>query len=302
MDSTAAPARVPRMRVDGVLLLDKPVGLSSNAALQRARRLFNAAKAGHTGTLDPLASGLLPLCLGEATKFAQALLDARKEYLATVQFGRSTSTGDAEGEVTGEALAPFTADELRAVLRGFIGTSQQVPPRFAALKFEGRNLYEYAREGDVLDLLSHDGDAGTAVLRVGCSKGTYVRALVEDIATALGTLAHLAGLRRVASGPFRIEDALTLEALEAIAPSERPARLLPVDAPLRALPAVTLDAEAAAAMVHGRQACSPEGAGGRLRAYDAAGRFLGIVESTDSVLRAVRLVDTASLRVHAGTA
>ncbi len=313
MDSAAAPVRVPRVRVDGVLLLDKPVGLSSNAALQRARRLLNAAKAGHTGTLDPLASGLLPLCFGEATKFAQALLDARKEYLATVQFGRSTSTGDAEGEVTGEAPVAFTADELRAVLRGFIGTSQQVPPRFAALKFEGRNLYEYAREGievprvpraieiDVLDLVSHEADAGTAVLRVGCSKGTYVRALVEDIAIALGTLAHLAGLRRVASGPFRIEDAVTLEALEAIVPSERPPRLLPVDAPLRALPAVTLDAEAAAAMVHGRQACSPTAAAGRLRAYDAAGRFLGIVEATDSVLRAVRLVDTASLRVPAAT-
>ncbi len=298
--------RVPRVRVDGVLLLDKPVGLSSNAALQRARRLLNAAKAGHTGTLDPLASGLLPLCFGEATKFAQALLDARKEYLATVAFGRSTSTGDAEGAVTGEAPVAFAPDALAATLRTFIGASQQVPPRFAALKFQGRNLYEYAREGidvprparpidiDVLELVRYE--PCTAVLRIGCSKGTYIRALVEDVAAALGTLAHLAGLRRLASGAFRVEDAITLEALEAIAPGQRSGCLLPVDAPLATMASVTLDAESAQSVLHGRAARNPTSATGRLRAYDDAGRFLGLVEASDSVLRALRLVDTAALR------
>lgn len=302
MTSPDRAVRPPRQRVDGVLLLDKPAGLSSNTALQRARWLLNAAKAGHTGTLDPLASGLLPLCFGEATKFAQALLDARKEYLATVQFGRATTTGDAEGSVTAEAPVAFTRDELVATLAGFVGRSDQVAPRYAALKHEGRNLYEYARAGidvppknrtieiDTLELVSLDGTI--AVLRVGCSKGTYVRALAEDVARKLGSLAHLAGLRRLGSGPLRIESAITMEALEALPPAARPGVLLPIDAPLGGMTTIDLDANAAAALLHGKTVAAPEGAIGRLRAYGPAGRFLGVVEALEARLRPVRLVDT----------
>ena len=299
-------------RVDGVLLLDKPVGLTSNVALQRARRALNAAKAGHTGTLDPLASGLLPVCFGEATKFAQGLLDARKEYLATVHFGTATRTGDAEGDVIAEAPVTFDATTLAAVLQRFMGATEQVPPRYAALKHEGRNYYEYAREGieiprvarpiviDRLELTRYVPPV--ALLHVGCSKGTYVRTLAEDIGHALGTVAHLAGLRRLAVGSFRIEDAVTLEALEAIAEDARGARLLPIDAALASLPAVNLDAATSAALLHGQLVVHAGRATGRLRAYGPAGEFLGVVEAAPPELRPVRLVDQAAPRPPPATA
>ncbi len=304
--ATQPAVRAPRHRLDGVLLLDKPSGLSSNAALQRAKWLLNAAKAGHTGTLDPLASGLLPLCFGEATKFAQALLDARKEYLATVQFGRSTTTGDAEGTITGEVPVVFNTQTLRSALARFVGSSRQVAPRYSALKHEGRKLYDYARAGidvprkvrtveiEVLDLVSHADTVAT--VRIACSKGTYVRALVEDIAVSLGSLAHLKALRRLGSGPFRVDDALTLEALESMAAEARIATLLPIDAPLAAMEAVTLDSESATAVLQGRAVAAPEGASGRLRAYDPSGRFLGILEAEHSLYRPVRLVDPRAQR------
>ncbi len=196
-------AAAPRRRVDGVLLLDKPTGLSSNAALQRARRLYRAEKAGHTGTLDPLASGLLPLCFGEATKFAQSLLDARKEYVATVRFGIATSTGDAEGEMIAEQPVSFTRAELEAALPRFTGRILQVPPRHAALKLGGRAYYDYARAGVEIPRVAREVDIGAlelvdwsppqATLRVECGKGTYIRVLAEDLGVALGSCAHLAG-------------------------------------------------------------------------------------------------------------
>jgi tRNA pseudouridine55 synthase len=296
------PTRPPRRRVDGVLLLDKPVGLSSNAALQRAKRLFAAEKAGHTGTLDPLASGLLPLCFGDATKFAQALLDSRKAYVATVRFGRSTTTGDAEGETLAESPVPFDGVRLAAALQPFIGTTSQVPPRYAALKHEGRNYYEYARRGveipraprevtiDALDLL--DWTPPDAVLRVACGKGTYVRVLAEDLGTALGTHAHLAALRRTGTGPFTLDGAVTLEALEALDPAGRDARLLPVDAPIGDVPRLDLDAAAAAALVQGRIVPAPAGAAGPCRCYGPGARFLGLVEAASGVLRPTRLART----------
>jgi len=209
---TAQPPRTRRIRrrVDGVLLLDKPSGLSSNAALQRARRAFDAEKAGHTGTLDPLASGLLPLCFGEATKFAQFLLDATKRYTATVRFGVTTATGDAEGEVLEMRPVTLARSDVEAVLPDFTGRLSQVPPAYSALKFEGRSHYEYARAGidvprpprdiEILEISLRAWTAPDAVLDVTCSKGTYIRVLAEDIGRALGCGAHLAGLRSPSKG------------------------------------------------------------------------------------------------------
>lgn len=287
-----------RRRVDGVLLLDKPVGLSSNTALQRAKRLYRAEKAGHTGTLDPLASGLLPLCFGEATKFAQALLDARKEYVATVRFGIATSTGDAEGETTAEMPAAFARSELEAALPRFTGRIAQVPPRHAALKHEGRTYYAYARAGVEIPRAAREVDVGAieivgwsppvAMLRIECGKGTYIRSLAEDVAAALGTCAHLSGLRRTAAGPFALADAVTLERLEALDDAARDALLRPVDATLAALPGVELAAADATALLQGRSVPAGGLPAGRCRGY-CGGRFVGMVEIDDALVRPVRM-------------
>lgn len=295
-------ARAPRRLVDGVLLLDKPIGLSSNAALQRAKRLFAAEKAGHTGTLDPLATGLLPLCFGEATKFAHALLDARKEYRATVSFGVATETGDAEGTTLRTCEVAFSRDELAAVLPRFVGTIAQLPPRFAALKHRGRNYYEYARAGieipraprevrvDAIELLGWEPPL--AVLRVACGKGTYVRALAEDIAAALGSCAHLAALHRTVAGPFAIERAVSLAALEAMETAGRDALLLPADSALAGIERLDVDAATAVALAQGRVGSGPADSSGRYRCYGPAGRFVGLVEAKGGELRAVRLART----------
>ncbi|PJC02436.1 MAG: tRNA pseudouridine(55) synthase TruB, partial [Gallionellales bacterium CG_4_9_14_0_8_um_filter_59_50] len=205
----AVPIKRP---LDGVLLFDKPLLLSSNIALQKVRRLFRAEKAGHTGTLDPLATGLLPICFGEATKFTHALLDADKRYLATLRLGQRTTTGDAEGEVVAQRAVAVTADQLRQVLAAFTGEIQQLPPMYSALKHQGKPLYEYIRQGETVEraarpVVIHElalqrwaGDE--LVLDVRCSKGTYVRTLAEDIGEALGCGAHLTGLRRSGIGDF----------------------------------------------------------------------------------------------------
>lgn len=291
----------PRRRVDGVLLLDKPVGLSSNAALQRARRLFDAAKAGHAGTLDPLASGLLPVSFGEATKFSQVLLDASKRYRATVRFGEATSTGDREGEVIDRAPVTFDRAALESALARLVGPLSQVPPRYAALKLAGRPYYAYARAGveiertprevEIRAMTLIDWSPPDAVVDIACSKGTYVRVLAEDLGVALGSRAHLAALRRTASGSFEIGDAIALDALEQLDPAQRVARLLPVDAGLASLPALTVDQPTAAALVHGQ--CPPwPAAPGPYRGYGPGG-FLGLVESTGEALRARRLLQVS---------
>jgi tRNA pseudouridine55 synthase len=263
---TAAPrARVQRRPVHGVLLLDKPLGLSSNQALQKARWLLRADKAGHTGTLDPMASGVLPLCFGAATKFSQLHLDADKTYETVVRLGVWTSTGDAEGEPVRVRPVACTPGQVAEVLGRFTGPITQVPPMYSALKKDGRALYEYARQGQsvertprqvtihALELLGLrlDGDAPYLRLRVRCSKGTYVRTLGEDIGEALGCGAHLIELRRVATGPFGIERCVTLAALEAMDEAERLACLLPVEASLADHDAVHLDAEGAARFLNG---------------------------------------------------
>jgi tRNA pseudouridine55 synthase len=302
MDPGGGRSPPPRRRLDGVLLLDKPAGLSSNAALQRAKRAYAAEKAGHTGTLDPLATGLLPLCFGDATKFAQAVLDAPKEYVATVHFGASTTTGDAEGETLRTGDAAFSRSELESALARFVGKLVQTPPMFAALKFRGRNYYEYARAGvDVprvpraieigaIELI--DWSSPLAVLRVACSKGTYLRVLAEDIAGALGSCAHLAALRRTVAGPFSIKAAVTLEALEAMDGAARDALLLPSDAPLAALARLDVDAATARDLAAGRVGRSPPAMTGKCRCYGPQGRFLGVVEALAGELRAVRLART----------
>jgi tRNA pseudouridine55 synthase len=236
----------------GALLLDKPVGASSNAALQRAKKLLGAAKAGHAGTLDPLASGLLLALFGEATKFAGPLLDADKEYLATLELGSRTSTGDAEGEVIERKPVDVTPAALGAVLERFRGEIEQLPPMHSALKHKGTPLYRLARRGEQvartlrrvrisqLEVLTQEGSL--LAIRVVCSKGTYIRVLAEDIGAALGCGAHLSALRRTAAGRFRVEDALTLDSLEALPLQERRRSLLELPALLQGLPRAELGA------------------------------------------------------------
>jgi len=250
------------MTLDGALLLDKPLGLSSNAALQKAKRLLGAAKAGHAGTLDPLASGLLLVLLGEATKFAGPLLDADKEYLATLKLGERTSTGDAEGEVLDKRPVQVTEESVLRTLGRFRGETEQVPPMHSALKHKGTPLYRLARRGEqvaraprrvrIADLQLIKQEETALVLRVVCSKGTYIRVLAEDIGQALGCGAHLSGLRRSASGRFRVDDGVTLEALERMAMDERRQRLLPLPALLEGLPRAELGAAEEARLRQGQ--------------------------------------------------
>ena len=299
MTAQAPRTRRVRRRVDGVLLLDKPTGLSSNAALQRARRAYDAEKAGHTGTLDPLASGLLPLCFGEATKFAQFLLDATKRYTATVRFGVTTTTGDAEGEVLAMHPVVLARSDVEAILPDFTGRQAQVPHAYSALKFEGRSHYEYARAGidvprpareiEIMDLRLLDWQSPDAVLDVLCSKGTYVRVLAEDIGTELGCGAHLAGLRRTATGGFGIDAAVTLEALEAMDDAARDGILLPVATLLRDLPPLRLAAADAARFRQGGAVPAPGLGDGACAAF-AGEELLGVADAAAGLAQPRRVV------------
>lgn len=274
-------------QVDGVLLLDKQLGMSSNDALQKARRLFSAAKGGHTGTLDPLATGLLPLCFGEATKFSADLLDADKVYEADIQLGVTTDSGDAEGQVTATAAVNLEIGQISPVLARFTGDISQVPPMHSALKRDGRPLYELARQGieverearavtiHRIDLLSFAGDR--LRIRVACSKGTYIRVLAADIGLALGCGAHLAGLRRSGVGGLALAGSVTLAQLDALPEADRLAFLQPVDALLQSLPSVQLDGEAAQRFRHGNPVDLPAGLAGKIRVY-AEDRLIGVGE------------------------
>jgi tRNA pseudouridine55 synthase len=284
--NTRQSAKLPWRRINGVLLLDKPGGISSNAALQAARRLFRAAKAGHTGTLDPLATGLLPLCFGEATKFSSDLLAADKTYEAEICFGVTTATGDAEGKVLERRTPAFDRPALESVLTRFRGRILQVPPMHSALKRDGQPLYKLARQGvtitrearevDIAELALLDFSPGRCRLRVACGKGTYIRTLAEDIGQALACGAHLIALRRTLIGGMSIAQAVTLDALDALPEEERNRRLLPPDALLQYLPAVDLDGTQSQRFMHGNTVAVAIGeAGGKCRVYGAGG-LLGI--------------------------
>jgi tRNA pseudouridine55 synthase len=273
--------------INGVLLVDKPLGYSSNQALQKVKWLFQAAKAGHTGTLDPLATGLLPICLGEATKFAQFLTDADKTYIADLKLGVTTTTGDAEGEVMAQLPVHVNPQQFVDVCDTFIGQISQVPPMYSALKRDGKALYEYAREGlelereprqvSVFSIKVNDLTDDTAQILVTCSKGTYIRTLAEDIGKALGCGAHLIGLRRTATASYSIGDAVTIEQLEALSLMDRDSLLLPVDSAIESLPKVALSEDAAYYLMQG-QAVWQAGKipAGDLRIYNQQNQFLGL--------------------------
>jgi len=291
-------AQVKRIRraVSGIILLDKPRGFTSNAALQKVRWLLNAEKAGHTGSLDPLATGVLPLCFGEATKFSQYLLDADKAYETVAQLGVTTTTADAEGEVIERKPVNVSQAQLEAILPQFRGDLQQIPPMYSALKRDGQPLYKLARAGEVvereprsvtiarLDLLSLDADR--ARLAVSCSKGTYIRTLVEDIGYELGCGAHVAELRRTQAGPFDLSRTVTLEALEQAHASGGAEALdtflLPVDSGLEHWPLVQLSEHSAFYWLHGQPVRAPQAPQfGMMRVQDHTGRFIGIGEMSD---------------------
>jgi tRNA pseudouridine55 synthase len=287
--------------VDGVLLLDKPAGITSNAALQKARWLFNAAKAGHTGTLDPMATGLLPLCFGEATKFAGELLNADKVYRATLRFGVTTDTADAEGNVLETRPVAVTEEQLRRVMVTFVGETDQVPPMYSALKRDGKPLYEYARAGveleraprritiHRLELCALAGDEAT--ISVDCSKGTYVRTLAADIGVALGCGAHLTALRRTRIGDLNLAGAVTLADLEVSNMGDRDARLAPVDTLLANLAKANLNEHDTERVLHGQGFRWEGPPGQRFRLFGADGLFLGLGEvAADGWLNPRRLV------------
>ena len=276
----------------GLLLLDKPAGLTSNAALQRAKRLLGIKKAGHTGSLDPIATGLLVLLFGEATKVSDYILNADKSYRATLRLGQTTTTGDSEGKILEERPVTVSAERVRAVLPQFLGEIAQIPPMYSAIKQGGKPLYELARKGleveraarrvriDALDLISLDGDR--LVLDVRCSKGTYIRSLAVDIGAALGCGAHVEGLRRTSTGPFDIAQALTLgELAEVLGRGECPLKAM--DLALEYLPAVTLTENTAYYLRQGQGvvvAHAPSSLG-RIRLYGPGEQFLGLGEVMD---------------------
>jgi tRNA pseudouridine55 synthase len=302
-------------KLDGVLLLDKPVGPSSSAVLQAVKRLFNAEKAGHAGTLDPRASGLLPLLFGEATKFAQFGLDSVKEYRAQVRLGLLTDTGDAEGKVLERRAVNVTADDVARALARFRGPIEQVPPMHSALKRGGQPLYALARAGVTveraarritiheLELLGFSADL--LQLRVKCSKGTYVRQLAVDIGAELGTVAHLEALRRTAVAGFRLDRAVTLDDLQALGEEARAAWLLPADSLLEDLPRLELAAEPSQRFLNGQAvallAPAQSGISGPCRVYREAGTLLGVGEAgPGGELHPVRLLAQAARPVASG--
>ncbi len=308
-----APVRqkITRRPVHGVLLLDKPRGWSSNDALQKAKWLLRAEKAGHTGTLDPLATGLLPLCFGAATKFSQVSLDADKAYRATLRLGQRTTTGDREGTVIDQRPVQVDAAALRAAVARFTGPIAQLPPMHSALKKDGKALYEYARAGETVerrprDVVIHAIDIvgwqdAELVIDVRCSKGTYIRTLAEDLGEALGCGAHLAALRRTGSGPLTLAGTVTIDALAALTEPEREALLRPVDALLADWPVVRLDADDAGRFLSGLRRRLPAARGQgdlpAVRVYGPdAGAFLGSGHVTAGELIPDRLLSPAEVQ------
>lgn len=299
--SRAASPGTP-VAINGVLLLDKPSGITSSKAVQQVRRLFDRAKAGHTGTLDPLATGLLPICLGEATKFSHPILASHKSYLATMRLGWRSSTGDAEGALSVVGEPRFSDDELAVAIQTFTGEIEQVPPMYSAVKVNGERLYKLARKGVVAErtprririhhLEVMDRSGMDLSISVTCSKGTYIRVLAEDLGDRLGCGAYLTALRRVAVGSLQISDAVGMDELQSLPAGDRFALLKPVDLLLTGLPKLTLSEADAKRLCNGLvlpDAALPPAA--EIRVYSAEGCFLGLGEvSDDRSLRSKRLL------------
>ncbi len=312
--ATDKPARTPRKNLHGVLLLDKPLGWTSNDALQKAKGLLRAEKGGHTGTLDPLATGLLPLCFGAATKFSQASLDADKHYRATLRLGQRTSTGDREGAVLEERPVPTDRALIDAACACFVGPQQQTPPMHSALKHEGKALYEYARQGIEIERPSRavvvhhitvvSWQDAELVIDVHCSKGTYIRTLAEDIGAQLGCGAHLSALRRTGSGALQVQGAITIEALAALSPAEREVLLLPPEVLVANLPQVHLPDDEAGRFLCGLRRRVTLADAGAVRVYRAAlntqqsPAFLGTAHITAGELIADRLLSPIEVQDH----
>jgi tRNA pseudouridine55 synthase len=297
--------------VSGLLVVDKPVGPTSFDVVARVRRLFRAAKAGHTGTLDPLASGVLAVCLGECVKLQGWLAEGDKAYDATVAFGVATATEDAEGEVVARGdPAGLSEAAIRAALPRFLGEIEQLPPMYSAVRVGGRRLHEAARAGeevaraprrvrvDAFELVALEPPAGGvvgALFRVRCGKGTYVRTLASDLGRAVGVPAHLAALRRTAAGPFTLEDAVALSEAERLARAALQARVLPMEEALRGWPTLRLSAEEARALGHGRTLARREGADGPRRAIGPSGDLVAVCEQRGGVVRPLRVLRGASV-------
>ena len=301
-------ATAGRSAIDGVLLLNKPRGLSSQQAVSRTKWLLQARKAGHTGTLDPMADGLLPLGFGEATKFTQFLLDADKLYLATLRLGIITTTGDAEGETVVESAVAVTLSQIESVLKQFQGQQEQIPPMYAAIKVGGKPLYAYARSGQTIDRKPRiiiineiqliDFKDNYLIIRVLCSKGTYIRVLAEDIGKALGCGAHLTALTREGAGPLALTSALDIKELEAMDLQSRRGKLLPVDTFAAGLPRLDLEAEQARQMLMGQEVQLPGSElFGLFRLYAATEGFVGVGEVSGGRLLARRLLARAVMAV-----
>jgi tRNA pseudouridine55 synthase len=277
--------------IHGIVLLDKPAGRSSNHALQDVKRLFSARKVGHTGSLDPFATGMLPICFGEATKTAGFMLDSDKAYLATARLGVATSTGDVEGDVVGEESIPeLDAQDIETALKGFLGEIEQVPPMYSALKHEGQPLYKLAREGreverqarkvTIHDLTLESWDSPLLTFGVKCSKGTYVRTLAEDFAKALGTCAHLVSLRRLYVSPFSADDMVSMEELSNASEEGQIADLLlPIDAGLSHWPKIEITPGQAARFSNGNPVIVDSKETELVRVYDQEGKILGLAET-----------------------
>lgn len=287
-----------------MLLFDKPLELSSNTAMQKVRWLFGAEKAGHTGTLDPLATGLLPICFGEATKYTVALLDADKGYRATIRLGQKTTTGDAEGEVIETRKVDVNEAQVSAVLASFLGESQQLPPMHSAIKYQGKPLYEYIRKGETVErelrrITIHDLrlerlQGEELEFSVLCSKGTYVRTLAEDIGESLGCGGHLIALRRTSIGEFDLNEAYTLAQLEAMGAAERDVSLMPLDRLVLNLPSLELDSVQATRLARGqRLGWADSYPDGRRRLY-VEGRFIGLGELVEGRLSPTRLLSSVA--------
>ena len=292
---------MPSEQPHGVLLLDKPEGYSSTQALARAKRFLQARKAGHTGTLDPFATGLLPLVFGEATKFSRFLLDAPKAYTATLRLGVETTTGDTEGIELARVPVSVNADLIDEVLAGFVGVRDQVPPMHSAVRVGGRRLYDLAREGveierearriEILALRREAWAGHELAISVTCSKGTYVRTLAVDLGRALGTGAYLTALRRTAVGPFRLDQAATLQAIESEGPAAR-SRLLPVEALVKGLPRRDCDAVEALRFGQGQEIAARGSPAPEVAVFGPGGRFLGVASGGGQRLAPLRLMAT----------